>query len=148
MLLEEEPERTVEFCFIHAICSLLMRVFRPIRFIPTSMKIIPTLTRISMTTFRRPFETTQHISVLFDADHVHDHTKHRSISGNIVFVGSTPVIWQSKHHGYIATSTYCVEFIAMRSAVEEAMISIRYMLRCLGVPVSTHPTDLLVIILV
>jgi len=64
----------------------------------------------------------------------------RSISGLIVFVGSTPVLWISRRQGCIATSTYCAEFIAMRTAVEEA-ISLRYMLRCLGVPV-TAPTNL------
>ena len=64
----------------------------------------------------------------------------RSISGLIVFVGSTPVIWQSKQQGCIARSTYCADLISMRTAVEEA-ISIRYMLRCLGIPV-TKPTDL------
>ena len=79
-------------------------------------------------------------SVFFDADHAHDQVTRRSISGIIVFVGSTPVLWQSKRQGCIATSTYCAEFISMRTAVEEA-ISIRYMLRCLGVPV-TVPTDL------
>jgi hypothetical protein len=51
-----------------------------------------------------------------------------------------PVICQSKHQGCIATSTYGAEFIAMRTAVEE-VISIRYMLRCLGVPV-IKPTEL------
>lgn len=79
-------------------------------------------------------------SVFFDADHAHDHVTRRSITGLIVFVGSAPVIWQSKRQGCIATSTYCAEFVAMRSAVEEA-ISIRYMLRCLGIPV-TKPTNL------
>jgi hypothetical protein len=79
-------------------------------------------------------------SVFFDADHAHDHVTRRSISGIIVFVGSTPVLWHSKRQGCIATSTYCAEFVAMRQAVEEA-ISIRYMLRCLGVPVVT-PTAL------
>jgi hypothetical protein len=58
----------------------------------------------------------------------------------MVFVGSTPVLWPSKRQGCIATSTYTAEFVAVRSAVEEA-ISIRYMLRCLGVPV-TKPTNL------
>lgn len=76
--------------------------------------------------------------VFFDADHAHDHVTCHSISGIILFVGRTPVISQGKCQGCIATSTYCVEFIAMRSAVEDA-ISIRYMLRCLGIPV-TKPT--------
>jgi Reverse transcriptase (RNA-dependent DNA polymerase) len=79
-------------------------------------------------------------SVFFDADHAHDHVTRRSITGLIVFVGCTPVVWLSKRQGCIATSTYCAEFISMRSAVEEA-ISIRYMLRCLGIPV-TVPTNL------
>ena len=80
-------------------------------------------------------------SVFFDANYAHDHVTRRSISGIIVFVGSTPVIWQSKRQGCIATRTYCAEFISMRSTVEDEAISIRYMLHCLGVPVTT-PTDL------
>jgi len=79
-------------------------------------------------------------SIFFDADHAHNTVSRRSISGIIVFVGSTPVQWTSKRQGCIATSTYCAEFVAMRSAVEEA-IALRYMLRCLGVPV-TEPTRL------
>ncbi len=79
-------------------------------------------------------------SVFFDADHPHDHQTPRSITGNIVFVGSTPVLWPSTHQGCIATSTYTAEFVAMWSAVKEA-ISIRYMLRCLGIPVM-KPTNL------
>ncbi len=79
-------------------------------------------------------------TVFFDADHAHDHITRCSISGLIMFVGSTPIIWQSKRQGCIATSPCCAEFISMRSAVEEA-ISICYMLRCLGIPVC-RPTDL------
>ena len=79
-------------------------------------------------------------AIFFDADHSHDQVTRRSISGIIVMVGSTPVLVMSKRQGCIATSTYCAEFVAMRTAVEEA-ISIRYMLRCLGIPV-TRPTNL------
>jgi hypothetical protein len=79
-------------------------------------------------------------SVFFDANHAHDHQTWRSITGIIVFGGSTPVLWPSKHQGCIATSTYTAEFVAMWSAVEEA-ISIRYMLRCLGILVM-KPTNL------
>jgi hypothetical protein len=90
--------------------------------------------------FPVPYGRELETAVFFDADHAHDHVTRRSISGLIVFVGSTPVLWHSKRQGCIATSTYCAEFISMRPAVEEA-ISIRYMLRCLGIPV-TRPTDL------
>ena len=68
--------------------------------------------------FGRELDTT---SVFFDADHAHDHVTRRSISGLIVFVGSTPVIWTSKRTGlYCDKHILCAEFISMRSAVEEA----------------------------
>ena len=79
-------------------------------------------------------------SIFFDADHTHNQKTYRSISGIIQFVGCTPVLWSSRHQGCIATSTYCVEFVVMRQAVEEA-ISLSYMLRCLGIPI-TNPTNL------
>ena len=46
-------------------------------------------------------------------------------------MGSTPVTWGSRRQGAIASSTYAVEFSALRTVTEEA-ISLRYMLRCLG----------------
>jgi hypothetical protein len=92
------------------------------------------------TGFPDPYGNELESSIFFDADHAHDHLMRRSITGIMVFVGSTPVLWRSKCQGCIATSTYTAEFVAMRSAIEEA-ISIRYMLRCLGVPV-TKPTNL------
>lgn len=88
------------------------------------------------TPYGKELETT----IFYDADHAHDQKTRRSITGMIVLVGRTPVLWSSKRQGCIATSTYTAEFVAMRQAVEEA-IALRYMLRCLGVPV-TRPTDL------
>ena len=79
-------------------------------------------------------------SCFFDADFAHDTATRRSITGLLLFVGSTPVVSSSRRQGCIATSTYCAEFVSMRSAVEEVK-SLRYMLRCLGVPVET-PTNL------
>jgi hypothetical protein len=55
-----------------------------------------------------------------------------------MFVGRTPVFYSSKRQGAVETSTYGAEFCAMRTATEET-ISLRYMLRCLGVKV-THAT--------
>ena len=54
-------------------------------------------------------------SIFFDADHAHDQKTRRSITGLIMFVGRTPVLWSSKRQGCIATSTYCAEFVAMRT---------------------------------
>jgi len=81
-----------------------------------------------------PFGDAPQTSIFCDADHAHDHATRRSITGMILFVGSTPVHWISKRQGCIATSTYCAEFVAMRSVVEEA-IALHYMLHCLGIPV-------------
>ncbi len=36
------------------------------------------------------------VSVFFDSDHAHDKVTGRSISGVIVMVGCTPIIWKSK----------------------------------------------------
>jgi hypothetical protein len=77
--------------------------------------------------FRWELET----SVFFDADHAHDHQTQCSITGIIVFVGCTLVLWPSKHQGCIATLTYTAESVAMRSAIEEAIL-IWYMLCCLA----------------
>ena len=83
-----------------------------------------------------PLET----NIMFDSDHAHDQKSRRSITGMLSFVGCTPIVWLSKRQGAVATSTYAAEFSAMRTSTEEA-VSLRYMLRCLGVPV-TEPTVL------
>jgi len=81
------------------------------------------------------------ITAFVDSDHAHDKLTRRSITGLIIFVGRTPVFYQSKRQGAIETSTYGAEFLAMKTAVEE-VVAIRYMLRCLGVKVS-HPSLIL-----
>jgi hypothetical protein len=75
------------------------------------------------------------ITIFVDSDHAHDKLTRRSITGLIIFLGRTPVFYQSKRQGSIETSTYGAEFCAMRTAMEE-LISFRYMLRCLGVEVT------------
>ncbi|CAJ1970455.1 unnamed protein product [Cylindrotheca closterium] len=59
------------------------------------------------------------ISVFFDANLAYGLVTRRSITGLLVYVGSTLVSWTSKRQGCIASSTYCSEFIAMRAAVGE-----------------------------
>jgi hypothetical protein len=48
--------------------------------------------------------------------------------------GSTPIILKSKRQGAVQTSTYGAKFSAMQTATEET-ITIRYMLRSLGIHV-------------
>ena len=74
------------------------------------------------------------ITFLVDSDHAHDKRTRRSITGIVGFVGSTPVLWSSKRQGAVASSTYAAEFMALRQGTEE-IVNVRYMLRCLGVPV-------------
>jgi hypothetical protein len=80
------------------------------------------------------------LSIFFDSDRAHDKVPGRSISGIIVMVGSTPILWKSKRQGAVQTSTYGAEFSAMRTATKEA-IAIHYMLHSLGVQVS-RPSNL------
>jgi hypothetical protein len=85
--------------------------------------------------FPRPLGKEMDVSIFFDSDHAHDKKTGRSISGVIVMVGSTPIIWKSKRQGAVQTSTYGAEISAMRLATEET-ITVRYMLRALGIKVS------------
>ena len=77
-----------------------------------------------------PLSTT----VYFNSGHAHYQVTHRSISGVMCFFGSTPVIWYSKRQGCIETSSLSVWLFSSQVATEE-MISLRYMLRSLGVPI-------------
>ncbi len=86
--------------------------------------------------FPKPMGPELDISIFFDSDHAHDKVTGRSISGIVVLVGSTPIIWRSRRQGAVQTSTYGAEFSAMRLATEEA-ITVRYMLRALGVNVTS-----------
>lgn len=79
-----------------------------------------------------PFGDPLQVTILVDADHAHDRSTGRSLTGLIVFVGSTPVFWSTKRQGAVATSTYHAEFAALKEATEQA-INIRYYLRCLGI---------------
>ena len=81
------------------------------------------------------------ITCFVDSDHSHDTVTRRSITGLVIFLGRTPVLFQSKRQGAIETSTYSSEFCAMKNAVEEVH-AMRYMLRCLGVKVE-HATPIL-----
>eukprot|EP00957_Ditylum_brightwellii_P090775 6912663-Ditylum_brightwellii.AAC.1 len=67
------------------------------------------------------------VTAYVDSDHAHDKLTRRSITGLIIFVGFTPVLYQSKRHGAVETSTYGAECLAMKAAVEEVM-AVRYML--------------------
>jgi hypothetical protein len=57
-----------------------------------------------------------------------------SITGIIVFVGSTLVLWPSKCQGCIAMSTYTAEFVVMWSTIDEAILIWYMFMHCSGIP--------------
>ena len=79
------------------------------------------------------------ITIFVDSNHGHDKVTGKSISGIIVFVGRTPILYQAKRQSSVQTSTFGAEFIALKKAVEEA-ITTRYYLRAMGVKVSKPTT--------
>ena len=77
------------------------------------------------------FGQTCSITCYVDSDHARDKLTRRSVTGVILLVNNTPVVWLSKRQGTVETSTYGAELIATRVAVE-MIIAWRYNLRMLG----------------
>ena len=74
------------------------------------------------------------ITVYFDADHASDLVTRRSVTGILIMVNRTPLIWYSKRQNTVESSTYGSELVSGRIAVE-LILAVRYKLRMLGVPV-------------
>jgi hypothetical protein len=69
-----------------------------------------------------------------DADHARDKVTCRSVTGIILLINNTPVLWISKRQKTVETSTYGSELVAARIAVD-LLIEMRYKLRMLGINV-------------
>ncbi len=74
------------------------------------------------------------VKVFCDSDMAHDVKTRRSVSGMIILVGSTPVVYHARRQGSIATSTYTAELMACKGAVEKT-IDLRLLMRSLGIKV-------------
>jgi len=70
--------------------------------------------------------------VFVDADHARDKVTRRSVTGIILLLNNTPLVWVSKRQRTVEVSTYGSEMVAARIAVELVM-EMRYKLRMLGV---------------
>jgi hypothetical protein len=70
-----------------------------------------------------------------DPDPCHDHVMQQSVSGTILFIGQTPVMWFSKCQGAVQASTYSAEFVVARTAIEE-MLSLHKFLSSIQEPVT------------
>jgi len=72
------------------------------------------------------------LTCFVDADHGRDQLTRRSVTGIILLLNNTPILWVSKRQNTVETSTYGSELVASRIAIEH-MIAMKYCLRMLGV---------------
>lgn len=73
------------------------------------------------------------INTFVDADHAGNVVTRRSHTGILVFMNMAPIYWYSKRQNMVESSTFSSEFVALKTAVE-LIISLRYKLRMMGVP--------------
>ena len=66
-----------------------------------------------------------------DADHARDKVTTRSVTGIILLLNNTPIVWISQRQKTTESSTYGSELVAARTAVH-LLIEMRYKLRMLG----------------
>ena len=81
------------------------------------------------------------ITCYVDADHARDNVTRRSVTGIVLLINNTPMMYLSKRQGTVETSTYGSELVASRIAVD-MIIEQRYKLRMLGIKL--EKTSLLV----
>ena len=65
------------------------------------------------------------------ADHARDKVPWRSVTGVLLLVNNTPLIWYTKRQMNVETSTYGSELVAAKIGTEMA-VEVRYKLRKLG----------------
>ena len=74
------------------------------------------------------------VNIFVDASHADDKLDRKSVTGILVYVGDMLIKSVSKRQKSVATSTFASEFLALKSAVEEAQ-SMRLLLQSIGVPI-------------
>ena len=77
------------------------------------------------------------LNCFVDSDHAGDRLTRRSHTGIIIYLNKAPISWYSKKQSTVESSTFGSEFVALRIAVEQ-IISLRYKLRMLGIPIEGH----------
>ncbi|MEL7428293.1 MAG: Ty1/Copia family ribonuclease HI, partial [Bacteroidota bacterium] len=87
--------------------------------------------------------TSLQLTAFVDADHAHDCQISRSVSGYIIFLGSTPVSWKSSRQKVVATSTFASELLALKQCVEE-VLNIRATVMSLGATIYNSTATILV----
>ena len=81
-----------------------------------------------------PMGDSVEVNIFVDASHADDKLDRKSVTGILVYVGDMMIKSVSKRQKSVATSTFASEFLALKSAVEEAQ-SMRLLLQSIGVPI-------------
>ena len=68
-----------------------------------------------------------------DASHADDKLDRKSVTGIMIYIGDMLIKSVSKRQKCVATSSFSSEFLALKSAIEEAQ-SIKLLLQSIGVP--------------
>ena len=89
----------------------------------------------------KPLGTMSTIICYVDADHARDKVTCRSVTGILLCVNNTPLIWYTKCQKTVESSTYGSELVSARVAVD-MVVEVRYKLRMLGIPL--EDTSLLI----
>lgn len=76
-----------------------------------------------------------------DANHAGDKVTRRSQTGFIIYLNNAPIDWFSKKQNTCESSTFGLEFVAMR-IVTERIKALQYKLRMFGIPIQ-GPTNVL-----
>jgi hypothetical protein len=72
------------------------------------------------------------LTTIVDADHARNQVTRRSVTGIMMLLNNTPLVWISKRQKTAETSTCGSELVAARIAID-LVIEMRYKLRLLGV---------------
>jgi hypothetical protein len=96
-----------------------------IEFYPDAEEEIPTVVP-------PPLGEVATLTVYVDADHARDQVTRRSVTGIMLLVNNTPLVWISKRQKTVETSTYGSEMVAARIAID-LIIEMRYKFRMLGI---------------
>ncbi|CAM9914565.1 unnamed protein product, partial [Heterosigma akashiwo] len=73
------------------------------------------------------------LRVYTDSDFCQDKQKGKSVTGYVIMLGDSPIVWASKLQTAVSTSTVEAEYLAPRSAVKDIMW-LRHLLVDLGCP--------------
>jgi hypothetical protein len=72
------------------------------------------------------------LTMFVDADHARNQVTRRSVTGIMMLLNNTPLVWISKRQKTVETSTHGSELVAARIAID-LVLEMRYKLRLLGV---------------